>query len=148
MSSLYGIVKADLVPGLISETEYARCLANPGGTVSAVIGDVVTQAEGELHAAAGGAPSGASVQALFKPMAIACLLYRLHARRAQQDNAKIPDTVAADRRAALDWAADQGRTLIDGEKAAAGLDGSGAASTFPDASSNTPEMTRDKLQGF
>lgn len=146
MSSLYGIVKGDLVPGLISETEYARCLANPGGSAAAVIGDVVDQAEGELHAAAGGAPVSAAAQALFRPMAIACLLYRLHARRAQQDNAKIPDIVATDRRAALDWAADKGRTLIDGEKAAVGLDGTGTA--FPDAASNTPEFTREKLSGF
>lgn len=144
MSSLYNIVKGDLVPGLISETEYARCLANPGGQAAAVIGDVVTQAEGELHARAGGAPAGATLQALFRPMAIACVLYRLHARRAQQDNAKIPESVSTDRQAALDWAADRGMNLIDAEKAT----GTGAGAGVGVTDIQDPVFTREKMRGF
>lgn len=146
MSSIYGIVKADLVPGLISEAEYDRCLANPGGSAAATLADLVTQAEGLLHAKARGTPAGSALQATFRPVAIVFILYWLHARRAQQDNAKIPAIVEEQYKDASAWAADSGRNLIEAERVASG--GTGAAAGIAVTQVQDPEFTREKMEGF
>jgi hypothetical protein len=139
--SYYSVIAADLVPGLLPQTEYDRCLANPPGGTPAALESIVTQAEGELHAHTGGAPVGATLAATFRPLVLTCVLYRLHARRCQQDNAQIPATVQADFERALAWADDRGRKLIDNERAAAG---SGIAVV----AGQDPLFTRDSLRGF
>lgn len=140
--SIYSITATDICPACMSQTEYDRCLANNGGDTAATLASVVTQAEGDLHARSGGAPAGATLQVLFRPMVIACVLYWLHARRAQQDNAKIPPTVQAGYDAALAWAADRGRNLLDAESVSLSTDGIAVTSN------QDPVFTRDNLDAF
>ena len=143
MSSTYGITKTDLVDGLISETEYKRGLAKAGGDDPAELTGIVTQAEGVIHGAARGVPAGTALQALFKPYVLTAVLYWLHFRRCQQDNAKVPETVADNYTDALEWAKDSGRNLIDAEKAGAGL-----TADFPVVAGQTPVFTRQQMRGF
>jgi hypothetical protein len=127
MANTYSITAADLVSGLIPQAEYDRCLANPGGDEPATLDGVVGQAEGDIHSRAGAAPVGTLAITIFRTQVLTCTLYWLHARRAQQDNGKIPEHVKSAYDAVIAWATDAGRNLIAAEGMTAAGGGISAA---------------------
>lgn len=116
MSSVYGLVEADLTPNPIAAALWLQLLDDDkDGTVNVSAADLIAAAESRFRGWLCGVMTDADNIATAKPYVVDVAVYMAHFHRAQNADYKVPDEVKDAFSAARTWAVTEGRALLAGE---------------------------------
>ena len=115
MSSVYGIIEADITPGLATATVWTQLTTDPETSAAIDFDDILTPAEALFQSECGGLFTEAANLALAKPQVAQVVLWQAHFRRASHTDLPIPDDIVKAKDAALKWARETGQKLLAAE---------------------------------
>lgn len=143
MASLYTITSADLTPDPIPGQVYAELTDDDGDSQADVdVAKVIEAAEAEFNAHVGGMFTAAANIALAKPLVIQVAVFRLHARRQNNADYKIPDAVSLMYKSALAWADNSGKKLLAAEGTVTPAGAGGVKHEAPESTHGMSDLDR------